>query len=63
MSEYASKSNRGALVGSVFAMQGVGIFFAAIVTMIVSACFQGYPESADCKRATRQIIIIFYFLF
>jgi PHS family inorganic phosphate transporter-like MFS transporter len=44
MSEYSSRFSRGALVGSVFAMQGIGILVAAAVTAIVTACFDRcYP--------------------
>lgn len=44
MSEYSSRLSRGALVGSVFAMQGIGILIAAAVTAIVTACFERcYP--------------------
>jgi PHS family inorganic phosphate transporter-like MFS transporter len=46
MSEYASKVTRGAFVGSVFAMQGIGILTAAAITAIVCACFQAaYPAN------------------
>ncbi|GJW00358.1 inorganic phosphate transporter 1-11-like protein [Tanacetum coccineum] len=39
MSEYANKSTRGAFVAAVFAMQGMGIIFAGLVSMIVSYLF------------------------
>ncbi|KAJ3689955.1 hypothetical protein LUZ61_019119 [Rhynchospora tenuis] len=39
MSEYANKRTRGAFIAAVFAMQGFGILFAAIVSLIVSAAF------------------------
>jgi PHS family inorganic phosphate transporter-like MFS transporter len=45
MSEYSSTSNRGAYVGSVFAMQGIGILVAAAVTAIVAACFNAAYHS------------------
>ncbi|KAL3523413.1 hypothetical protein ACH5RR_016247 [Cinchona calisaya] len=39
MSEYANKRTRGAFIAAVFAMQGVGIIFAGLVSMIVSKIF------------------------
>ncbi|KAD2392922.1 hypothetical protein E3N88_39899 [Mikania micrantha] len=39
MSEYANKSTRGAFIAAVFAMQGMGIIFAGMVSMIVSHLF------------------------
>ncbi|KAM3295116.1 hypothetical protein ACQJBY_037773 [Aegilops geniculata] len=42
MSEYANKKTRGAFIAAVFAMQGVGIIFAGLVSMIVSAIFLHY---------------------
>ncbi|KAH0664557.1 hypothetical protein KY284_029488 [Solanum tuberosum] len=39
MSEYANKRTRGAFIAAVFAMQGVGIIFAGLVSMIVSKVF------------------------
>ena len=45
MSEYSSTISRGAYIGSVFAMQGVGYLFAALITAIVTACFAtAYPN-------------------
>jgi PHS family inorganic phosphate transporter-like MFS transporter len=44
MSEYANKKTRGAFIAAVFAMQGFGILFAAVVSLIVSAAFKNnYP--------------------
>jgi PHS family inorganic phosphate transporter-like MFS transporter len=44
MSEYANKKTRGAFIAAVFAMQGVGIIFAGLVSMILSRVFLGlYP--------------------
>ncbi|KAK7320877.1 hypothetical protein VNO77_30777 [Canavalia gladiata] len=40
MSEYANKRTRGAFIAAVFAMQGVGIIFAGLVSMILSAIFK-----------------------
>jgi PHS family inorganic phosphate transporter-like MFS transporter len=39
MSEYANKKTRGAFIAAVFAMQGVGIIFAGLVSMILSTIF------------------------
>ncbi|CAL5364476.1 hypothetical protein CsSME_00001875 [Camellia sinensis var. sinensis] len=39
MSEYANKKTRGAFVAAVFAMQGVGIIFAGLVSMTLSRIF------------------------
>ncbi|XP_073020464.1 low affinity inorganic phosphate transporter 4-like [Primulina eburnea] len=39
MSEYANKKTRGAFIAAVFAMQGVGIIFAGLVSMILSNIF------------------------
>jgi PHS family inorganic phosphate transporter-like MFS transporter len=40
MSEYANKKTRGAFIAAVFAMQGFGILFGTIVSIIVSAAFR-----------------------
>ncbi|KAG2537813.1 hypothetical protein PVAP13_9NG331900 [Panicum virgatum] len=40
MSEYANKRTRGAFIAAVFAMQGFGILFGAIVALVVSAGFR-----------------------
>ncbi|KAG8390373.1 hypothetical protein BUALT_Bualt01G0076700 [Buddleja alternifolia] len=42
MSEYANKKTRGAFIAAVFAMQGVGIIFAGLVSMITSKIFLSY---------------------
>ncbi|KAL6614812.1 hypothetical protein ACP70R_037082 [Stipagrostis hirtigluma subsp. patula] len=42
MSEYANKKTRGAFIAAVFAMQGVGIIFAGLVSMIISSIFRNY---------------------
>lgn len=39
MSEYANKTTRGAFIAAVFAMQGMGIIFAGLVSMIISKLF------------------------
>ncbi|CAM8925441.1 unnamed protein product [Rhodiola kirilowii] len=47
MSEYANKKTRGAFIAAVFAMQGVGIIFAGLVSMILSKLFlNSYPGEA-----------------
>ncbi|PKI52120.1 hypothetical protein CRG98_027536 [Punica granatum] len=44
MSEYANKKTRGAFIAAVFAMQGMGIIFAGLVSMILSRIFLSkYP--------------------
>ncbi|KAK3403969.1 hypothetical protein EUGRSUZ_K00323 [Eucalyptus grandis] len=45
MSEYANKKTRGAFIAAVFAMQGVGIIFAGLVSMILSALFLSYSNA------------------
>lgn len=40
-SEFATTKWRGAMMGSVFAMQGIGQFAAGIIVLIVTAGFQG----------------------
>uniref|UniRef100_A0A803PPS2 Major facilitator superfamily (MFS) profile domain-containing protein n=1 Tax=Cannabis sativa TaxID=3483 RepID=A0A803PPS2_CANSA len=45
MSEYANKKTRGAFIAAVFAMQGVGIIFAGLVSMIVSKIFLVYNDA------------------
>ena len=39
MSEYSNKKTRGAFIAAVSAMQGVGIIFAGLVSMVLSAIF------------------------
>ncbi|KQK23626.1 inorganic phosphate transporter 1-2 [Brachypodium distachyon] len=47
MSEYANKKTRGTFIAAVFAMQGFGILFGTIVTIIVSAAFRhAFPAPA-----------------
>ncbi|CAN6709428.1 unnamed protein product [Malus baccata var. baccata] len=47
MSEYANKMTRGMFIAAVFAMQGVGIIFAGLVSMILSKIFLNmYPAPA-----------------
>lgn len=47
MSEYANKRTRGAFIAAVFAMQGVGIIFAGLVSMTLSAVFNSYFPAAS----------------
>ncbi|KAK9094335.1 hypothetical protein Scep_025804 [Stephania cephalantha] len=58
MSEYANKKTRGAFIAAVFAMQGVGIVVAGLVTMTLSYIFlKRYPAPAfkeDWKNSTQQ---------
>ncbi|KAI7826438.1 major facilitator superfamily domain-containing protein [Kickxella alabastrina] len=44
-SEFATNKNRGAMIATVFAMQGFGIIAAAIVAIIVLAAFKGAIDS------------------
>ncbi|KAL8525201.1 hypothetical protein ACS0TY_014720 [Phlomoides rotata] len=39
MAEYANKKTRGAFVAAVFAMQGFGILFSSIVSLVVATAF------------------------
>ncbi|KAL7144950.1 hypothetical protein ABFS83_07G046000 [Erythranthe nasuta] len=39
MAEYANKKTRGAFIAAVFAMQGMGILFSGIISLIVSTAF------------------------
>ncbi|XP_054797443.1 low affinity inorganic phosphate transporter 4-like [Prosopis cineraria] len=56
MSEYANKRTRGAFIAAVFAMQGVGLVFAGLVSTVVSRLFlSAYPAPAykvDHKGST-----------
>jgi PHS family inorganic phosphate transporter-like MFS transporter len=46
MSEFSNKKNRGAYIGSVFAMQGIGYLVASGVTAIVAASLDAaYPSA------------------
>ncbi|KAM0944485.1 putative ABC-type phosphate transporter [Dioscorea sansibarensis] len=54
MSEYANKKTRGAFIAAVFAMQGVGIIFAGLVSMILSAIFlHHYPAPKFSENPSR----------
>ncbi|KAK7277406.1 hypothetical protein RIF29_18558 [Crotalaria pallida] len=57
MSEYANKRTRGAFIAAVFAMQGVGIIFAGLVSMCMSRLFLWYldaPPYAEDKVLSTQ---------
>ncbi|KAL7273946.1 Inorganic phosphate transporter pho84 [Rhizina undulata] len=45
-SEFATTKWRGAMMGSVFAMQGIGQFAAALCALIVTAAFQKHTKPA-----------------
>ncbi|KAJ1292486.1 hypothetical protein BS78_02G395100 [Paspalum vaginatum] len=49
MSEYSNKRTRGAFIAAVFAMQGVGIIFAGLVSMVVSGIFLHYNPAPSWK--------------
>lgn len=50
MAEYANKKTRGAFVAAVFAMQGTGILFGGIVSLIVSAAFDAKYKSPTYEQ-------------
>ncbi|KAI4324982.1 hypothetical protein MLD38_030420 [Melastoma candidum] len=50
MSEYANKKTRGAFIDGVFVMQGMGIIFAGLVSMILSLVFLRLSEKAPPFR-------------
>ncbi|OMO89962.1 Phosphate permease [Corchorus olitorius] len=51
MSEYANQKTRGAFIGAVFAMQGVGLLVAGLVTMAVSRAFlAAFPADPFSKN-------------
>ncbi|CAK9146410.1 unnamed protein product [Ilex paraguariensis] len=49
MSEYANKKTRGRFVAAVFAMQGVGIIFAGLVSMVLSSIFLSNYEGPNFR--------------
>ncbi|CAM9457934.1 unnamed protein product [Phaeothamnion confervicola] len=60
MSEYSSRSNRGAFVAAVFAMQGMGILVAAIVTLIFADAFRRWaPENAENADYVWRAVLLF----
>jgi PHS family inorganic phosphate transporter-like MFS transporter len=57
MSEYANKKTRGAFIAAVFAMQGFGIFFSGILTLIVSTAFERhYPAPSYQENAAASLV-------
>ncbi|GJM84674.1 hypothetical protein PR202_ga00367 [Eleusine coracana subsp. coracana] len=57
MSEYANKRTRGAFIAAVFAMQGFGILFGAIVALVVSSGFRNsYPAPSYEQNATASLV-------
>ncbi|KAJ1693880.1 hypothetical protein LUZ63_010578 [Rhynchospora breviuscula] len=50
MSEYANKRTRGSFIAAVFAMQGFGILFAAIISLIVSASFKNHFHAPSYEK-------------
>uniref|UniRef100_A0A0D3F7H7 H(+)/Pi cotransporter n=1 Tax=Oryza barthii TaxID=65489 RepID=A0A0D3F7H7_9ORYZ len=57
MSEYANKRTPGAFIAAVFAMQGSGILFGAIVALAVSAGFpHAYPVSSYSDNHAASLI-------
>lgn len=57
MSEYANKKTRGAFIAAVFAMQGVGIIFAGLVSMTLSKIFLSYyPAEAFQKSDLDRVL-------
>ncbi|TKV93626.1 hypothetical protein SEVIR_9G238400v4 [Setaria viridis] len=58
MSEYANKRTRGAFIAAVFAMQGFGILFGAIVALVVSAGFRNsYPAPSYQDNPTASLVV------
>ncbi|CAO2204237.1 unnamed protein product [Urochloa humidicola] len=53
MSEYSNKKTRGAFIAAVFAMQGVGIIFAGLVSMIVSGLLLHYNHAPSFKESIK----------
>ncbi|GJN20748.1 hypothetical protein PR202_gb08165 [Eleusine coracana subsp. coracana] len=57
MSEYANKRTRGAFIAAVFAMQGFGILFGAIVALVVSGGFRNsYPAPSYEQNAAASLV-------
>jgi MFS transporter, PHS family, inorganic phosphate transporter len=57
MSEYANKRTRGAFIAAVFAMQGFGILFGAIVALVVSAGFRdSYPAPSYKENPAASLV-------
>ena len=56
MSEYASKTNRGAMIAAVFAMQGFGYLFASAIAIIFSAIWMDAQDTANPDHLWRIIL-------
>uniref|UniRef100_A0A0D9VPM0 H(+)/Pi cotransporter n=1 Tax=Leersia perrieri TaxID=77586 RepID=A0A0D9VPM0_9ORYZ len=57
MSEYANKKTRGAFIAAVFAMQGFGILFGAIVALAVSSGFRhAYPAPSYADNRAESLV-------
>ncbi|KAK4276128.1 hypothetical protein QN277_019116 [Acacia crassicarpa] len=57
MSEYANKKTRGAFIAAVFAMQGFGILFGGIVSIIVATAFDHAFKAPPYKvNATASLV-------
>eukprot|EP00727_Mastigamoeba_balamuthi_P013118 m51a1_g8429 putative mfs phs inorganic phosphate transporter (619) ;mRNA; f:345400-347388 len=48
-SEYSSKTRRGMMIALVFSMQGIGILFGAIVSLVLLAIFKSQVEHNQLK--------------
>jgi len=59
MSEYANKKTRGAFIAAVFAMQGVGIIFAGLVSMTLSAIFLHYFDTPGFNKNPAEFSDVF----
>ncbi|KAG8370409.1 hypothetical protein BUALT_Bualt14G0113900 [Buddleja alternifolia] len=50
MSEYANKKTRGAFIAAVFAMQGFGILFSGIISLIVSSAIDHHYKAPTYEQ-------------
>jgi len=58
-SEFATTKWRGAMMGSVFAMQGIGQFAAALIALIVASAFKGSTDTmlvSACDLGCRKAV-------
>ncbi|XP_078152597.1 inorganic phosphate transporter 1-2-like [Carex rostrata] len=57
MSEYSNKKTRGSFIAAVFAMQGFGILFAALISLIMAAGFNSkYPAPSYNEDPVRSTV-------
>ncbi|CAA0817411.1 Probable inorganic phosphate transporter 1-7 [Striga hermonthica] len=57
MSEYANKKTRGAFIAAVFAMQGFGILFSGVLSLVVAAAFDSrFPAPAYQDNAPGSLV-------